>query len=119
VPADQGTATGPAELVARTREAFGDQIDIIINNAAAAVLLSLEDSTIEEFDKHYHLNVRGPMLLVQAALPYLPKDDSGRIINISSVSSTIGFPMQSEFISFLHLLLGGLDGGRWCSQLID
>jgi len=96
VQADQATLEGPARLVAETRKAFGDRIDIIVNNAGTCVCLALEDSTAKQFDDHYYLNVRGPMLLVQSALPYLPQDGSGRVVNISSISSTIGFPMQSK-----------------------
>ena len=86
---------GPSKLLTETTNAFGNTVDIIVNNAGAAVLLTLEDSTASQFDYHYYLNVRGPMLLVQAALPHLPRDGSGRVVNISSISSTIGFPMQS------------------------
>ena len=39
----------------------------------------------------------GPLLLVQAALPYLPTDRTGRIVNLSSVSSSLGFKGQSIY----------------------
>jgi NAD(P)-dependent dehydrogenase (short-subunit alcohol dehydrogenase family) len=103
VKADQATVDGPARLVEEATKAFGDRIDIIINNAGTCVCLSLEDSTAKQFDSHYYLNVRGPMLLVQAAIPYLPHDGSGRIVNISSISSSIGFPMQSPSAHSLNI----------------
>ena len=96
VQADLKTVDGPKKLVEETIKAFGDRIDVIINNAGVSECLYLDESTVEEFDSHYYLNVRGPMLLVQSAAEYLPKDGSGRIVNISSISSTIGFPQQSE-----------------------
>ena len=39
----------------------------------------------------------GPLLLTQAAVPYLPTDRSGRIINVSSVSSRLGIAGQSVY----------------------
>ena len=45
----------------------------------------------------YTVNVLGPILLLQAALPYLPHDRSGRIVNLSSVSSSLGFAGQTLY----------------------
>ena len=73
------------------------QIDIIINNAGVAKSMPLEEVTSETFTHQYTVNVLGPILLLQAALPYLPKDRSGRIINISSVSSSLGFHGQTVY----------------------
>ena len=52
---------------------------------------------IDEFDRQYRVNVRGPLLLLQAALPFLPGDRSGRIINVSSVAATLGFHAMSVY----------------------
>ncbi|KAK0671834.1 hypothetical protein QBC41DRAFT_245008 [Cercophora samala] len=102
IQADIGTPDGPASLVQQTRDAFSSsdktfQIDIIINNAGIAQNALLPDVTISQFEATYRVNVLGPLLLVQAAQPYLPKDRSGRIVNISSVSSSTGFVTQSVY----------------------
>ena len=78
------------------------QIDILINNAGIAGNKSLNDSEegpieITQFDKQYHVNVLAPLLLMQACAPYLPKDRSGRVVNVSSVSSSIGCEGQSIY----------------------
>ncbi|KAK3996710.1 putative 3-oxoacyl-reductase [Cladorrhinum sp. PSN332] len=73
------------------------QIDIIINNAGVADNAPLPEVTTAQFENTYRVNVLGPLLLVQAAQPYLPKDRSGRIVNISSVSSSCGFTGQSVY----------------------
>lgn len=96
--ADLGTTSGPAELIAQAKEAFHPlQIDILINNAGVALNDKIPDIKPEDFTKSYAVNVLGPLLLVQAALPYLPTDRSGRIINLSSVSSSLGFVGQSVY----------------------
>jgi NAD(P)-dependent dehydrogenase (short-subunit alcohol dehydrogenase family) len=103
VQADVGTTTGPAALIAAARERFTDpatgrfQIDIIINNAGIARNALLPAVTVEDFEATYRVNVLGPLLLVQAAQPFLPTDRSGRIVNISSVSSSTGFVTQSVY----------------------
>ena len=78
------------------------QIDILINNAGIAGNKMLNDKELgpigeEQFHKMYNVNVLTPMLLTQACEPYLPTDRSGRIVNISSVSSAIGYPGQSIY----------------------
>ncbi|KAA8899525.1 short-chain dehydrogenase [Sphaerosporella brunnea] len=94
VCADVGTVTGPRELIAA---AGGKQIDILINNAGTSGNQYLAQVTPEEFERQYNVNVRGPLLLVQAALPFLPHDRSGRIVNTSSVSSSMGLKAQSVY----------------------
>lgn len=101
VQADLGTPTGPVEFVQRIKEQVGGgkplQIDILVNNAGVALNDKLTDLTVEQFDKTYRVNVLGPLLLMQAVEPHLPRDRSGRVVNLSSVSSTCGFVGQSVY----------------------
>jgi 3-oxoacyl-[acyl-carrier protein] reductase len=73
------------------------QIDILVNNAGVASNAPIEDITPESFDWMYHVNVLGPLLLMQATLPYLPHNRTARIVNLSSISSTEGFIGQSIY----------------------
>ncbi|KAL7266250.1 hypothetical protein RUND412_011213 [Rhizina undulata] len=101
--ADVGTPEGTQALVKYAAEKFkpanGEklQIDIVVNNAGVAGNMPLEDVKIEEFNRQYRVNVLGPILLMQAVLPYLPRDRSGRIVNLSSVSSSQGFIGQTIY----------------------
>jgi 3-oxoacyl-[acyl-carrier protein] reductase len=103
IQADMGNPAGPSLLVNTAKNHFSHpktghfQIDIIINNAGISINQLIEDVTIEVYEKTYRINVLGPLLLMQAALPYLPHDRSGRLVNLSSVSSTQGFAMQSVY----------------------
>ena len=94
-------ASPDAHIVASAREHFTAdnrfQIDILINNAGIARNALLPKVTVEDFESTYRVNVLGPLLVVQAAQPYLPTDRSGRIVNISSVSSSTGFVTQSVY----------------------
>ncbi|MCJ1375251.1 hypothetical protein MMC20_006485 [Loxospora ochrophaea] len=103
VQADIGDPAGPAHIVSSAKNHFSHpktgkfQIDILINNAGLGVNTFLQDITIDEFNRSYAINVLGPLLLMQAAMPYLPNDRSGRIVNVSSVSATCGFESQTVY----------------------
>lgn len=103
IQADMGAPTGPAHIINTAKNHFSHpktgkfQIDIIINNAGVAVNARLEDIKISDYEWCYRINVLGPLLLMQAALPYLPHDRSGRVVNLSSVSSSEGFEEQTVY----------------------
>ncbi|KAG8528043.1 uncharacterized protein KY384_006959 [Bacidia gigantensis] len=103
IQADMGNPNGPAHIINTAKNHFSHprsgkfQIDIIINNAAVSLNLPLEEVTIDNYNWQYTVNVLGPILLMQAALPYLPHDRSGRVINLSSVSSSLGLIGQTVY----------------------
>ncbi|KAH7407775.1 hypothetical protein BKA64DRAFT_693889 [Cadophora sp. MPI-SDFR-AT-0126] len=103
IQADMGLPTGPAHIVNTAKNHFAHpktgrfQVDILINNAGVSKNLTIPECTITDFDWQYKINVLGPLLLLQAVLPYLPNDRSGRIVNLSSVSSSQGFIGQSVY----------------------
>lgn len=76
-----------AELERRTGSA---RFDILVNNAGVAQPIPFEETTEEQFDYHYDINVKGLFFTTQKAFPRLR--DNGRIINISSVVSRLVFP---------------------------
>lgn len=78
------------------------QIDILINNAGVSSNQHMNDAKLgpidrAEFDRVYTVNVLAPLLLTQAVAPHLPTDRSGRIVTVSSVSSSIGYQGQSVY----------------------
>lgn len=111
IKADCTDLEAPSIIVSASREAFGDRIDIIINNAGAGDELNVEDVTPEHFHKVFMTNVRMPMLLLQACLSYLQK--GGRIVNLSSITARQGATRASNItvhISNDNLIHNGQDG---------
>ncbi|KAL1894206.1 hypothetical protein Sste5346_005992 [Sporothrix stenoceras] len=73
------------------------QLDILINNAGIGGNHRLGEVPVADFHRQYAVNVLAPILVTQALMEWLPHDRSGRIVNISSVSSSIGFATQTVY----------------------
>ncbi|KAL4981696.1 hypothetical protein BDW68DRAFT_172012 [Aspergillus falconensis] len=104
IKADLRDPASPEKIVAETIQQFGESIDILVNNAGVELVKPIKDVTAADFGWVYDLNVRAPMLMVQAILPYLRAP--GRIINISSVGARHGFKNLSVYCSSKAALEG-------------
>jgi len=83
-------------MVERTVSEFGG-IDIVVNNAAAFVFGSIEETGPEEWGKVLSVNVIGYANTIKSALSFLKKSKNAAIVNIASVSSFIA---QPEFLPY-------------------
>lgn len=96
---DVTSPEGPGQLIEAARSNFTKdgkfQIDILINNAGVVNPAPMGSVTLEDFDKTFALNARAPLFIIQAAMPYLPNDRSGRIVNVSSITTSMGFWWQT------------------------
>lgn len=85
---------GPEKLIEAARSKFTKddkfQIDILINNAGVVNPAPMGSVTLPDFNATFDLNARAPLFVIQAALLYLPNDRSGRIINVSSITTSMG-----------------------------
>jgi NAD(P)-dependent dehydrogenase (short-subunit alcohol dehydrogenase family) len=73
VGADLRQADGPHLLAQRVRAIIGDRLDILVANAGVSKSASIEDTSIEDFDNLFAVNVRAPFFLIQQLLPALCK----------------------------------------------
>jgi NAD(P)-dependent dehydrogenase (short-subunit alcohol dehydrogenase family) len=73
-------------------EAIPGKIDTLINNAGISHIGKVENTSEEDFEKLFQVNVKGSFLCIQAALPKLKQDGGGSILNMASVAATIGIP---------------------------
>ena len=85
VGADLRQADGTHILAKRVRAIVGDRLDILAANAGISKAASIEDTTIEDFDSLFAVNVRAPFFLVQQLLPALCKGSN--IIFTSSLAA--------------------------------
>ncbi len=85
VAADLATPDGPQALAEKTRRIVGDRLDILIANAGVSKAATIENTTIEDFDTLFAVNVRAPFFLVQQLLPILQNGSS--IVLVSSLAA--------------------------------
>jgi len=96
VPTHMGDLEGVRNLIDATVARFGG-IDIVVNNAANPLALPIELITEEAFDKSYEVNVKGPVMLTQFALPYLRQSQRASVINVISVAALIPAPYMALY----------------------
>lgn len=66
-------------------EKYG-HIDVLVNNAGVARLETFENMSDEIRDFHFDINIKGTWNVTKAALPYMKKNSSSSIVNLSSVT---------------------------------
>lgn len=71
IKANAGSVPDIERLVQET-VSWGGKIDILIPNAGISIMKTVEQTSEEDFQRTYDLNVKGPYFLVQKALPHLP-----------------------------------------------
>ena len=77
-------------MVAQTLENF-DRIDILVNNAGSAIqVASFEECTEELWDAVVAVNLKSVFLCSQVIMPHFKRQQSGRIINVSSLAADLG-----------------------------
>lgn len=81
IHADAADADAVKNAVEETVKTFG-RLDILVNNAGIFIAETVAESSLENFDHMFNVNVRGLFVATQAALKHMKK--GGRIINIGS-----------------------------------
>jgi 3-oxoacyl-[acyl-carrier protein] reductase len=82
-------------LVTRASAAGG--VDLLVNNAGTVVRKPVREMSDADFDRVLAVNLSGPFYLVRRLLPSMLKKGYGRILNISSISSTMGTPTLTGY----------------------
>jgi NAD(P)-dependent dehydrogenase (short-subunit alcohol dehydrogenase family) len=98
VAGDVSQAADCQWVVAETVQAFG-QIDAVVNNAAVlAPIAPIADGDPLLWRENWSVNLLGPFMLTQAALPYL-RQSQGRVINVSAGAAVNVYPGWAAYCS--------------------
>jgi 3-oxoacyl-[acyl-carrier protein] reductase len=90
IQADLSTPNGPHELAAAARGIVGDRLDILVANAGVSKAATIEDTTLEDFDRLFAVNIRAPFFLVQQLLPILREGSSVILISSLAARAAVG-----------------------------
>lgn len=100
------------EIVNKTVEAYGT-VDVLVNNAGMLSLSSVQDVTIEEWDKIFRVNVDAALRLCQLVAPIMKEKGKGVIVNIASVASFAAHHGFAPYISSKHAMAGLSKSMAW------
>ncbi|EPE97149.1 oxidoreductase [Rhizobium grahamii] len=92
-------------LIAEIVEQAGG-IDLVVNNAGIGLLGGAEESSITQAQRLFDVNVFGVARVVNAVLPIMRKQKSGRVVNISSILGLIPSPYNAFYASTKHAIEG-------------
>lgn len=82
------------------------QIDVLVNNAGYYLFGPLEEASPEQIEQQINTNLLGVISMTNACIPYFREQQSGRIINISSIAGRTSLPLQSVY----HATKWGIEG---------
>jgi NAD(P)-dependent dehydrogenase (short-subunit alcohol dehydrogenase family) len=85
----------------------------VVNNAGIAIGGAFEEQSEEDIREQFETNVFGLMAVTRAVLPSMRAAGRGRIINISSLSGRIAFPLLSAYAATKHAVEGFSEALRW------
>tara|TARA_Y100000310_G_C20509252_1_gene727986 strand:+ start:97 stop:825 length:729 start_codon:yes stop_codon:yes gene_type:complete len=92
-------------LIKEIRKSY-TTIDILINCAGILPLKFIQDSTVEDFDECFNINVRAPIILIKEFSKDMIDQRWGRIVNIASSAAYNGLEKTIIYRATKHALLG-------------
>jgi NAD(P)-dependent dehydrogenase (short-subunit alcohol dehydrogenase family) len=103
IAADMTNEQAVRDMVEETVNHYG-RLDILINNAGRGYDAPLEQIDTAKFRELFQLDVIGPLVAMQAAIPIMRNQGGGVIVNVSSGTSLMHLPNMSAYASVKRAL---------------
>src|SRR5688500_1039700 len=113
----QADVSKPEECARVVEEHVGRRggLDVLVNSAGIGIAARIEDAQLKHIDRQLNINLRGLVLVTQAAIPHL-RTSRGWIVNLASIAGTMAVPIlpiyaasKAAVISITHSLNADLD----------
>ena len=82
------------------------QVDVLFNNAGAGMVGRIEQTSEEDFDRLYNVNVKGVFHMTSAVMPHFLKKKAGNIVNMASICGVIGVPDRFAYCMTKFAIVG-------------
>ncbi|MER8727765.1 SDR family oxidoreductase [Mesorhizobium sp. M1027] len=96
LPLDVTKETSVRAFVDEVLQKFG-RIDVLVNNAGIVVHKSIDEQTVDDWDRLMAVNLRGPFLMAKYVAPEMRRIGSGAIVNIGSVEGFMVNPWHTAY----------------------
>jgi len=73
------------------------KVDILVNNAGAGITGPIEEIPEQEIKRNFDTNFFGPVNVIKAVLPHMRNQNSGLIINVTSIAGYMGLPYRGVY----------------------
>ena len=90
ISADLAAPNGAHQLAKKVRGIVGERLDILVANAGMGKSATIEETTVEDFDRLFGINVRAPFFLVQQLLPILREGSSILLVGSLAARAVVG-----------------------------
>lgn len=83
-----------------------NKIDVLVNNAGEYIYSAVDENDLQKINHIISVNLSAPIYLAKCAVPYMKKNNFGRIINIGSISGVMGEANASMYSASKSGLIG-------------
>jgi len=96
-------AESRARAVARTLDRFG-RVDVLVNNAGVSALGPAEEIPEQVMRDQFETNFFGPFALIRELLPSMRANNTGRIVNVTSIGAVMTSGFYSDYCATKHAM---------------
>ena len=105
VQADVSKEEDCEKIIAETLKAFG-RIDVLVNNAGVVLGGTIDDTTLEDYERTMDVNVKGTLMMMQKAVKVMKAQGGGSIVNTASIAGTRGLRNRLAYCASKAAVIG-------------
>ena len=105
VQADVSKEEDCDRIIAETLHAFG-RIDVLVNNAGVVLGGTIDDTTLEDYERTMDVNVKGTLMMMQKAVKVMKAQGGGSIVNTASIAGTRGLRNRLVYCASKAAVIG-------------